>query len=339
MTAPKTDHEPMRRYGKDDVDREILSGMKIAILGYGSQGRAHALNIRDSGYEVIVGARAGGPSWQQAKEDGFVVLPMSEAAKQGRLIALTAPDMAHGEIFAEHIAENLQSGDALLFAHGFSIVYGEVKPPDNIDVIMVAPKGPGAMVRRAFEQGSGLPCLFCVHQDASGKAAARALAYGDAIGSTRVGAFQTSFRQETETDLFGEQTVLCGGAKDLAVMGYETLVEAGYHPEMAYYECLHELKLVVDLLHEGGLAKMHEFVSETAAYGGLVAGPRLVNETTRAQMRAILKEIQSGDFAKKWIAENRTGKKQYRQMVEDELAHDIEAIGARVRKRMASKES
>ncbi len=339
MTAPKTDHEPMRRYGKDDVDRQILSGMKIAILGYGSQGRAHALNIRDSGYEVIVGARADGPSWQQAKEDGFVVLPMGEATKQGQLIALTAPDMAHGEIFAEHIADNLQSGDALLFAHGFSIVYEEVKPPDNIDVIMVAPKGPGAMVRRSFEQGSGLPCLFCVHQDASGKAAARALAYGDAIGSTRVGAFQTSFRQETETDLFGEQAVLCGGAKDLAVMGYETLVEAGYHPDMAYYECLHELKLVVDLLHEGGLAKMHEFVSETAAYGGLVAGPRLVNETTRAQMRAILKEIQSGDFAKKWIAENRTGKKQYRQMVEDELTHDIEAIGARVRKRMASKES
>ncbi len=339
MTAPTTDHEPMRRYGNEDVEREILSGMTIAILGYGSQGRAHALNIRDSGFEVIIGARADGPSWQQAKADGFGVLSMGAAAQRAQLIALTAPDMAHGEIFAEHIADNLHSGDALLFAHGFSIVYGEVKPPDNIDVIMVAPKGPGAMVRRAYGRGSGLPCLFCVHQDASGKAAARALAYADAIGSTRAGAFQTSFRQETETDLFGEQTVLCGGAKDLAVMGYETLVEAGYHPEMAYYECLHELKLVVDLLHEGGLAKMHEFVSETAAYGGLVAGPRLVNETTRAQMRAILQEIQSGDFAQKWIAENKNGKRHYQQMVKDELNHEIEAIGDRVRKRMVPKEA
>ncbi len=326
--------DALRIYSKQDVDPSLLTGKTIAIIGYGSQGRAHALNLRDTGLSVIVGAREEGPSKAKARADGFVTVSPKQAAKDADLIVMSAPDMAHQAIFESDVRVGLEPGNALLFLHGFSVFYGLVKPPEDIDVIMVAPKGPGNLVRREYEHGRGVACLFSVHQDASGKAAAKALAYADAIGGTKAAIFETSFGEETETDMFGEQAVLCGGATALVVMGYETLVEAGYRPEMAYYECLHELKLVVDLLHEGGLAKMHEFISETAAYGDLVSGPRVINEETRARMREILTEIKDGTFARHWIAENQQGKKNFTTLRNQDLAHEIEEVGARVRSRM-----
>ncbi len=326
--------EEMRVFTKDDVKPGTFNNKTIAIIGYGSQGRSHARNLKDSGLDVIVGARRGGPSEAKAEADGFRVLAPADAAKEANLIAITAPDMAHETIFENDVRPNLNEGDAILFAHGFTILYGRVKPPKNVDVIMVAPKGPGDLVRREYEKGRGVPCLFAVHQDFTGTATDKALAYADGIGGTAAAIFETSFREETETDLFGEQAVLCGGATELVVMGYETLVEAGYRPEMAYYECLHELKLIVDLLHEGGMAKMHEFISETAAYGDLVSGPRVINEETRERMRAVLRDIQDGSFARDWILENQAGKARYDQLMEKDLNHDIEKVGERLRDRM-----
>ncbi len=324
-----------RIYTNDDASPAALRGATIAIVGYGSQGRAHARNLRDSGFEVIVGARAGGKAAQRASGDGFRVVAPAEAAKEAALLALLTPDMSHRQVYEEAIAPNLARHAALLVAHGFSVHYKEITPRDDIDVVLVAPKGPGDLVRREYEIGRGVPCLFAVHQDASGKARARTLAYTQGIGGTNAGAIETSFAEETETDLFGEQAVLCGGATELVTAGFDTLVAAGYQPAVAYFECLHELKLIVDLLYEGGIAKMHEFVSETAKYGDLVSGPRVVNEETRARMREILADIQSGAFARDWIDENKAGKPNYRALLDADLGQPIEQVGARLRRHMA----
>jgi ketol-acid reductoisomerase len=321
-------------YTEKDADRSALSGT-IAVIGYGSQGRSHARNLRDSGFDVIVGARAGGGAERKARNDGFRVVSPAEAAKEASLVALLTPDMSHREVYAKDIAPNLQPGDALLVAHGFSVHYGEIVPRRDIDVVLVAPKGPGDLVRREFEIGRGVPCLFAVQQDSSGNARAKALAYASGIGGTTAGAIETTFPEETETDLFGEQAVLCGGVSELVNSGFEVLVEAGYKPEVAYFECLHELKLIVDLMYEGGLAKMHEFISETAKYGDFVSGPRVINAETRERMREVLKDIRTGKFAFDWIAENEAGKQNYDAMLAADLDLPIEKTGARLRKHMA----
>jgi ketol-acid reductoisomerase len=318
-----------------DADKSALEGGTVAILGYGSQGRAHARNLRDSGFRVVVGARAGGGAERRAKADGFRTRSPADAAREAELVALLTPDMSHRQVYAEAIAPNLAAGATLLVAHGFSVHYGEVDPRPDIDVVLVAPKGPGDLVRREYEIGRGVPCLFAVQQDASGRARDRALAYAQGIGGTKGGALETSFAEETETDLFGEQAVLCGGVSELVVSGFTTLTEAGYKPEIAYFECLHELKLIVDLLYEGGLAKMHEFVSETAKYGDFVSGPRVINSETRERMREILQDIRTGKFARDWIAENAAGKPNYDAMLEADLDQPIEHVGARLRRNMA----
>ncbi len=322
-------------YTETDVNKAALKGSTIAILGYGSQGRAHARNLRDSGYEVIVGARAGGGAERNAKADGFRTLSPADAAREASLVALLTPDMAHRSVYNEMIAPNLSAGDTLLVAHGFSVQYGEVQPREDIDVVLVAPKGPGDLVRREYEISRGVPCLFAVHQDSTGKARDKALAYASGIGGTLAGAIETTFPEETETDLFGEQAVLCGGASELVTAGFNILVEAGYKPEVAYFECLHELKLIVDLMYEGGLAKMHQFISETAKYGDLVSGPRVINDETRERMREVLRDIQSGKFAKAWIDENKAGKTNYDALLAADLDQPIERVGARMRKHMA----
>ncbi len=325
----------MKLYTQDDANPAAVKSGPVAIIGYGSQGRAHALNLKNSGCDVIVGVRPGGPSAKRAAEDGLEVASIARAAANARLIALLTPDMSHEQIFNDEIAPELKDGDTILFAHGFTVLYERVKPPQGVDVVLVAPKGPGDLVRREYERGRGVPCLFAVHQDASGKAKERALAYASLIGGTAAGAIETTFREETETDLFGEQAVLCGGATELVLAGFETLTDAGYKPEVAYYECLHELKLIVDLLYEGGLAKMHEFISETAIYGDLTSGPRIVNDETRARMREVLGDIQSGKFARDWVAENESGKVQYDKMLAADLAHPIEKTGKELRELMA----
>jgi ketol-acid reductoisomerase len=325
----------MKLYTQDDANPAAVKSGPVAVIGYGSQGRAHALNLKNSGCDVIVGVRPGGPSAKRAAEDGLEVASFARAAANARLIAILTPDMSHEQIFNDEIAPELKDGDTILFAHGFTVLYERVKPPQGVDVVLVAPKGPGDLVRREYERGRGVPCLFAVHQDASGKAKERALAYASLIGGTAAGAIETTFREETETDLFGEQAVLCGGATELVLAGFETLTEAGYKPEVAYYECLHELKLIVDLLYEGGLAKMHEFISETAIYGDLTSGPRIVNDETRARMREVLGDIQSGKFARDWVAENESGKGQYDKMLAADLAHPIEKTGKELRELMA----
>ncbi len=322
-------------YTEEDADRTALKGGRIAIVGYGSQGRAHARNLRDSGFDVVVGARGGGGAERRARADGFRVLPPAEAAREAALVALLTPDMTHREVYAHQIAPHLAAGAALLVAHGFSVHYGEVVPRRDIDVLLVAPKGPGDLVRREYEIGRGVPCLFAVQQDASGAARARALAYASGIGGTLAGVIETTFPEETETDLFGEQAVLCGGVTELVTSGYDILVEAGYKPEVAYFECMHEVKLIVDLLYEGGLARMHEFISETAKYGDLVSGPRVINAETRERMREVLRDIRTGRFASDWIAENETGKQNYESMLANDLAQPIEKTGARMRRHMA----
>ena len=322
-------------YTEQHAEPAALKGGRIAIVGYGSQGRAQALNLRDSGFDVVVGARAGGGGERKAKADGFRVVSPAEAAKEASLVALLTPDMSHRSVYARDIAPNLKPGSTLLVAHGFSVHYGEIVPRKDIDVVLVAPKGPGDLVRREYEIGRGVPCLFALQQDASGSARERALAYTSGIGGTLAGAIETSFPEETETDLFGEQAVLCGGVSELITAGYETLVGAGYKPEVAYFECLHELKLIVDLLYEGGFAKMHEFVSETAKYGDLVSGPRVIDRETKARMREILRDIQTGVFARDWIEENHSGKQRYDQLLAADLAHPIEQVGARLRRHMA----
>ncbi|MCW5569962.1 MAG: ketol-acid reductoisomerase, partial [Steroidobacteraceae bacterium] len=281
----------MKLFSQKDVDRKALSGARIAVIGYGSQGRAHALNLKDSGFDVVVGVRRGGDGWKSAKKDGLAVAEPAAAVIGAGLVAMLTPDLTQKAVY-KSIEKNLAKGATLLFAHGFNIHFKQIRPRKDLDVVLIAPKGPGGLVRRQYQQGRGVPCLIAVFQDPSRKAFAKALAYAHGIGGTRGGVLKTTFAEETETDLFGEQAVLCGGTTELVVRGFETLVEAGYQPEVAYYECLHELKLIVDLLHEGGLAKMHKFVSETAKYGDLTRGPRIVNAATKKEMRKILKEIQ-----------------------------------------------
>jgi ketol-acid reductoisomerase len=324
----------MRLYSKKDVDKRALKGARIAILGYGSQGRAHALNLNDSGFDVVVGVRKGGAGWKQAKKAGLKVAEPNEAVQGADLVAILIPDTAQKE-FYQSIKKQLKNGATLLFAHGFNVHFKQVKPRKDLDVVLIAPKGPGDLVRRQYQEGAGVPCLLAVAQDASGKAHAKALAYAHGIGGTRGGVIETTFAEETETDLFGEQAVLCGGATELVVKGFETLVEAGYQPEVAYYECLHELKLIVDLLYEGGLAKMHKFISETAKYGDLTRGPRIVNERVKNEMRKVLKEVQNGKFARQWIKENATGKAQYQKLLSADLNRQIEKVGAQLRSRMS----
>ena len=324
----------MRVYTNDDVSLESLHGERIAVIGYGSQGRAHARNLKDSGAAITVGVREGGKGWKQAQEDGLKVAEPADAVKGATLVAILAPDMAHDAIYAA-IEPTLEQGAALLFAHGFSVYYGRVKPRADLDVILVAPKGPGDLVRREYERGRGVPCLFATHQDASGKADSRALAYARGIGGTAGGVIGTTFAEETETDLFGEQAVLCGGVTELVLAGFETLTEAGYAKEIAYFEVMHELKLIVDLLHEGGLAKMHQFISETAKYGDLVSGPRVVNADTKARMKDVLTDIQNGTFAREWILENQAGRPKYTAMLNADLNHPIETVGRELRGRMS----
>ncbi|HXR20206.1 MAG TPA: ketol-acid reductoisomerase [Steroidobacteraceae bacterium] len=323
----------MHLYGRKDVDKKALKGARIAVLGYGSQGRAHALNLKDSGFNVVVGVRKSGASWRKARRDGLEVAEPVEATKGADLVAMLVPDLAQSALYTA-IKAALKPGAVLLFAHGFNIHFKQIKPRKDLDVVLIAPKGPGDLVRRQYQQGRGVPCLIAVAQDATGNAHARALAYADGIGGTRGGVLDTSFSEETETDLFGEQAVLCGGATELVVKGYETLVEAGYQPEVAYYECLHELKLIVDLLHEGGLSKMHQFISDTAKYGDLTRGPRIVDSHVKKQMRKILKEIQSGKFARQWIRESENGAKNFRRLLKQDMRHPIERVGERLRARM-----
>jgi ketol-acid reductoisomerase len=324
----------MRLYSHKDVDKKALKGARIAILGYGSQGRAHALNLHDSGFDVVVGVRKGGAGWKKAKQAGLKVQEPRDAVRGADLVAVLIPDTSQKE-FYQSIKADLKKGATLLFAHGFNVHFKQIKPRKDLDVVLIAPKGPGDLVRRQYQEGAGVPCLLAVAQDASGKAHAKALAYAHGIGGTRGGVIETTFAEETETDLFGEQAVLCGGATELVVKGFETLVEAGYQPEVAYYECLHELKLIVDLLYEGGIAKMHKFISETAKYGDLTRGPRIVNERVKNEMRKVLKEVQSGKFARQWIKENATGKVNYEKLLKKDLAHPIEKTGAALRARMA----
>jgi ketol-acid reductoisomerase len=323
----------MKLYGQKDVDRKALKGARIAILGYGSQGRAHALNLKDSGFDVVVGLRKGGASWTKARRDGLKVAEPADATEGADLVAILIPDTSQKDLYRS-IRAHLKRGATLLFAHGFNVHFKQVRPRPDLDVVLIAPKGPGDLVRRQYTQGRGVPCLLAVAQDTTGKARARALAYAHGIGGTRGGVLETTFAEETETDLFGEQAVLCGGATELVVKGFETLVEAGYQPEVAYYECLHELKLIVDLLHEGGLAKMHQFISETAKYGDLTRGPRIVNERVKNEMRKVLKEVQSGRFARQWIRENAQGRPNYRKLLDADIDRQIEKVGARLRARM-----
>ena len=323
----------MQMYSETDVDSSCLVGKRIAILGYGSQGRAHALNLKDSGHDVVMGLRPAGGSWAKAEADGLTVQEPAAAAKGAAIVAFLTPDLTQADLYAD-VVDNLDQGAAILFAHGFNIHYKQVEPRADLDVILIAPKGPGGLVRRQYEEGHGVPCLVAVAQDNSGDALKLALAYAQGIGGARAGVIETTFAEETETDLFGEQAVLCGGATELVVAGFETLVKAGYQPEVAYYECMHELKLIVDLLHEGGLKKMHEFISETAAYGDLVSGPRVVDAHARENMQKILDEIQDGTFARKWIDENKAGQPEYKRMMEEDLNHPIEKVGADLRSRM-----
>jgi ketol-acid reductoisomerase len=311
-----------------------LAQTRIGVLGYGSQGRAHALNLRDSGLDVVVGLRPGGPTWQKAEADGFTPVEPAQAVRGADLVAVLAPDMVQPKLYRDAIAPNIKPGAALLFAHGFNVHFRQIDPRRDIDVILVAPKGPGALVRSEYARGRGVPCIWAVHQDVSGQAEARARAYADGIGGGRAMLIKTDFREETETDLFGEQAVLCGGASALVQAGFETLVEAGYQPEIAYYEVLHELKLIVDLFYEGGITRMLEFVSETAQYGDFVSGPRVVTAETKQRMREVLDEIRDGTFARNWIAEYDAGLPNYRQYKQADLDHPVEQVGRRLRARM-----
>lgn len=322
-------------YREEDTNPSFFDGKTVAVVGYGSQGRAHALNLRDSGFRVVVGVREGGPSYNQAKEDGFTPMSPEEAAKQANVVAMLVPDMAQPTVYNEQVAPNLRPGSAVLFAHGFNIQYDQIQPSKEMDVVMVAPKGPGRLVRQQYEEGRGVPCVMAMYQDATGSAKDVALTYAYGLGGTRAGVIETTFKEETETDLFGEQAVLCGGVTELIMQGWETLVDAGYQPEVAYFECLHEVKLIVDLIYEGGFAKMHEFVSETAKYGDLTRGPRVVDAHTREQMKKVLEEIQSGQFAKEWMEENKTGLKNYNAMLEKDLNHPVEKVGKELRSKMA----
>ncbi|PSM46541.1 ketol-acid reductoisomerase [Chroococcidiopsis sp. CCALA 051] len=320
-----------RMYYDTDANLDLLAQKTVAIIGYGSQGHAHALNLKDSGINVIVGLYPGSKSAEKAKAAGLTVYPVAEAAQKADLIMILLPDEVQKSVYQQEIAPHLKEGKVLAFAHGFNIHFAQVVPPANVDVVMVAPKGPGHLVRRTYEQGQGVPCLFAVYQDASGQARDRAMAYAKGIGGTRAGILETTFREETETDLFGEQAVLCGGLSALIKAGFETLVDAGYQPELAYFECLHEVKLIVDLIVEGGLAKMRDSISNTAEYGDYTRGPRIVTEQTKAEMKKVLQEIQSGQFAREFVLENQAGKPGFTATRRQEAEHPIEEVGKDLR--------
>ena len=323
----------MQMYSESDVDTSCLADRQLTILGYGSQGRAHALNLKDSGFNVVVGLRSGGASWSKAEADGLTVQEPNAAVKGAAIVMFLTPDMVQKSLYKK-VVDDIDKGALLLFAHGFAIHYKQVEPRSDLDVALIAPKGPGGLVRRQYEEGHGVPCLVAVHRNSTGNALKIALAYAAGIGGARAGVIETSFAEETETDLFGEQAVLCGGATELIVAGFETLVEAGYQPEVAYYEVMHELKLIVDLLHEGGLRKMHKYISDTAAWGDMISGPRVVDAASRAAMKAILTDIQDGTFARNWIAESEKGMPEFKRMMQADLDHPIEKVGADLRARM-----
>jgi ketol-acid reductoisomerase len=318
----------------DDADLRLLDGKTVAIIGYGSQGHAHALNLKDSGIDVVVGLRPSSSSVAAARDAGLEVVSVVDAASRGDLVMILVPDELHRAVWEGEVRDGIADGNMLLFGHGFSIHYGEVEPPPGVDVALVAPKGPGHLVRRQYVEGSGVPGLVAIQQDATGNALALALAYAKGIGCTRGGVIETTFKDETETDLFGEQAVLCGGASELVQAGFETLVEAGYAPEMAYFECLHELKLIVDLMYEKGLAGMRYSISNTAEYGDYTRGKRVITDETRANMRSILAEIQSGEFAREWIAENRANQENFLRMRAEQNASQVESVGKELRAHM-----
>ncbi len=321
-------------YYDQDANLELLSGKKVAVIGYGSQGHAHALNLKDSGVDVVVGLYKGSKSWKLAEEAGLKVMEAAEAARQADIIMILIPDEKQPKLYKESIELNLEEGNMLMFAHGFNIHFGQITPPEYVDVAMVAPKGPGHTVRSQYQEGKGVPCLIAVHQDYSGRAKDLALAYAKAIGGTRAGVLETTFKEETETDLFGEQVVLCGGLSELIKAGFETLVEAGYQPECAYFECLHELKLIVDLINQGGLSYMRYSISDTAEFGDYTTGKRIITEETRKEMKKVLAEIQDGTFAKKWILENQANRPHFNAMRKREQEHPIEKVGKELRKMM-----
>ncbi|QQK08084.1 ketol-acid reductoisomerase [Miniphocaeibacter halophilus] len=317
-----------------DGDLGVFEGKKVAILGYGSQGHAHALNLKESGVDVMVGLREGSKSIEKAKENGLTVKSVSDCAKEADVLMILLPDEKQKDVYDNEIAPYLREGQSLAFAHGFNIHYKQIVPPNNIDVFMVAPKGPGHLVRRVYQEGMGVPALIAIFQDYSGKAKDKALAYAKGIGGLRAGVIETTFKEETETDLFGEQAVLCGGVTELIKAGFDTLVEAGYQKEIAYFECLHEMKLIVDLIYEGGFENMRYSISDTAEYGDYVTSKRIITEETRKEMKQVLKEVQDGTFANNWIEENKTGRKYYNQRVEEELAHPIVETGKKLRSMM-----
>ena len=319
---------------QEQVTLDPLLGRKITVLGYGSQGQAQAQNLRDSGLSVTLGLRPGGASWKRALSDGWEPQPCGTAVNDADVVVVLVSDMAQPEVWEASVVPGLKPGALVLFGHGFNVHYNRIAPPAHVDVALIAPKSPGALVRSQYELGRGVPCLLAIHQDVTGDAKRRALSYAHGIGGTRAGVLETTFAEETETDLFGEQAVLCGGVTELIRAGWETLVEAGYNPQVAYFECLHELKLIVDLLHRGGFARMHRDVSETACFGDLTRGPRIVDSATRDRMKRVLKEIQEGDFAREWIAEDAAGRQRYDQLMREDLDHPLERVGEVLRAQM-----
>lgn len=317
-----------------DVTPGLLRGRKVAVLGYGSQGHAHALNLRDAGYNVVVGVRPGSLGWESAVRDGLDVASVAEAVRAAQVVMVLLPDTVHREVYERDVRPGLTAGKLLLFAHGFSVHYGQVVPPPGVDVGLLAPKSPGHVMRRLYTEGVGVPALLAVHQDATGQAEALTLAYAQGVGCTRAGVLKTTFAEETETDLFGEQAVLCGGLTSLIQAGFDTLVEAGYQPELAYFECCHEVKLIVDLIYQGGLAAMRHSVSDTAEYGDYVSGPRVVNETVRAEMRKVLEEVRNGAFARRWLAENEAGRPEFERLRAEQRDLPLEQVGRRLRTMM-----